>query len=121
MDTLALAELHCLALQADDKTVTGRMLIELHRAVPDWHIVEREGLCYLQRVFAFGSFAEALTFTDRVGALAQVEGHHPSILTESGRVCVSWWTHPLKGLHSNDFIMAAKTDRLYQHATTPIH
>src|SRR5262245_3673271 len=121
MDTLTLTELHCLPLRADDKVVTGRMLLELHRAVPDWHIVERDGLSYLQRVFACGSFGEALTFTDRVGALAQAEGHHPSLLTEAGRVCVSWWTHPLKGLHSNDFIMAAKTDALYQPPRIQTH
>ena len=116
-----LAELHCIAMQADDKTVTGRMLVELHRAVPHWHIVDRDGLSYLQRVFSFGSFAEALAFTDQVGTLAQAEGHHPSILTESGRVCVSWWTHALKGLHPNDFIMAAKTDRLHQSTGIVLH
>ena len=63
--------------------------------------------------FTFGSFAEALAFTDAVGALAEAEGHHPAILTEWGRVTVTWWTHAIKGLHRNDFIMAARTDELY--------
>jgi len=54
----------------------------------------------------------ALAFTNRVGALAEAEGHHPALLTEWGRVTVTWWTHKIRGLHRNDFIMAAKTDGL---------
>ena len=60
----------------------------------------------------FPVFASALAFTNQVGALAEAEGHHPAILTEWGRVTVSWWTHAIRGLHRNDFIMAAKTDAL---------
>ena len=48
----------------------------------------------------------------RVGALAESEGHHPALLTEWGRTTVTWWTHKIRGLHRNDFIMAAKTDSL---------
>ena len=107
--------LHCAPLHAGEGVVHGKELLDLHRTVPDWHIVEREGTSSLQRVFTFGSFAEALAFTDRVGALAQAEEHDPAILTEWGQVRVSWWTHALKGLHRNDFIMAARTDALYAH------
>ena len=109
----ALAQAHCQPLGAREDVVQGKELLDLHRHVPEWHLIEHDGICSLQRVFVFGSFAEALAFTDRVGALAQEEGHHPAILTEWGRVRVSWWTHALKGLHRNDFIMAAKTDALY--------
>ena len=59
-------------------------------------------------------FAEALEFTNDVGAIAEEEGHHPAILTEWGRVTVTWWTHKIRGLHRNDFIMAAKTDQIYE-------
>jgi 4a-hydroxytetrahydrobiopterin dehydratase len=111
-------EVHLEPLHAWEGVVHGKELLDLHRTVPDWHIVEHDGIGSLQRVFTFGSFAEALAFTDRVGALAQAEGHHPAILTEWGRVRVSWWTHALKGLHRNDFIMAARTDALYAHRTT---
>jgi len=52
------------------------------------------------------------SLTNRVGALAEAEGHHPALLTEWGRVTVTWWTHKIRGLHRNDFIMAAKTDGL---------
>jgi len=81
--------------------------------VPDWQLLERNGIPQLERVYKFKNFVEALAFTNRVGELAEQEGHHPAILTEWGRVTVTWWTHKIKGLHRNDFIMAAKADQLY--------
>jgi 4a-hydroxytetrahydrobiopterin dehydratase len=77
---------------------------------------ERAGVQQLERVFAFDTFADALQFTDAVGQLAETEGHHPALLTEWGKVTVTWWTHTIGGLHRNDFILAAKTDTLYAHA-----
>jgi len=71
----------------------------------------------LTRHFALVNFADALAFTNRVGALAEAEGHHPQLLTEWGSVSVSWWTHKIGGLHKNDFIMATKTDQLFAEAT----
>jgi len=88
-------------------------MAELHPHVPDWQIVERDQVKRLERAFKFKNFVEALQFTNRVGELAEEEGHHPALLTEWGRVTVTWWTHKIKGLHRNDFIMAAKTDELY--------
>lgn len=73
----------------------------------------RDGVERLERQFRFANFANALEFTIRVGAIAEAEDHHPAILTEWGRVTVGWWTHVVGGLHRNDFIMAAQTDRLY--------
>ncbi len=70
-----------------------------------------EGEKRLQRTLTFKDYAEALVFTDRVGAVAEAEGHHPSIVLEWGKVTVNWWTHAIRGLHRNDFIMAAKTDK----------
>jgi len=67
----------------------------------------------LQRTFSFPDFRKALTFTNQVGELAEVEGHHPKLVTEWGKVTVVWWTHSLQGLHSNDFLMAAKTSELF--------
>jgi 4a-hydroxytetrahydrobiopterin dehydratase len=75
--------------------------------------VERDGVKRLERVFKFRNFVEALGFTNKVGELAEAENHHPALLTEWGRVTVTWWTHAVKGLHRNDFIMAAKTDQAY--------
>ena len=60
-----------------------------------------------------GTSAAALAFTNRVGEIAEEEGHHPALLTEWGRVTVTWWTHKIRNLHVNDFVMAAKTDRAH--------
>jgi 4a-hydroxytetrahydrobiopterin dehydratase len=92
--------------------VTEAEAAELKRQIPDWQLVERDGISRLERTFEFPTFTDALAFTNRVGALAEEEGHHPALLTEWGRVTVSWWTHKIRGLHRNDFIMAAKTDAL---------
>ena len=58
------------------------------------------------------NFIEAMAFTNKIAMIAEKEDHHPLIVTEWGRVKVQWWTHKIKGLHKNDFIMAAKTDAL---------
>jgi 4a-hydroxytetrahydrobiopterin dehydratase len=84
----------------------------LQRQVPNWNLIKPESIMQLERKFRFSNFAEALSFTNRVGALAEAEGHHPAILTEWGQVTVRLWTHAIKGLHRNDFIMAAKIDSL---------
>ena len=102
----------CVACRRDAPTVTDAELRELHAGVPEWEVVELEGIRRLRRVFSFRDFAEALEFTNSVGELAEEEGHHPALLTEWGGTTVTWWTHKIKGLHRNDFIMAAKTDVL---------
>ena len=80
--------------------------------VPAWSL-ERDGaMPHLARRFKFANFAQALAFANRVGAIAESEDHHPEITVEWGRVTVRWWTHVCRGLHPNDFVMAAKTDRL---------
>ncbi|HYU45533.1 MAG TPA: 4a-hydroxytetrahydrobiopterin dehydratase [Terriglobales bacterium] len=102
----------CTACRRDSPLVTQTEIQELSPEIPDWNIVERDGIQRLERVFSLGSFADALSFTNRVGALAEAEGHHPAILTEWGRVTVTLWTHKIRGLHRNDFIMAAKIDSI---------
>jgi 4a-hydroxytetrahydrobiopterin dehydratase len=105
-----LASGHCEACRTGAPTVTDAEAAELGRDVPEWTIVERDGQKRLERVFTFPDFAAALAFTNRIGAIAEEEGHHPALLTEWGRVTVGWWTHKIRGLHRNDFVMAAKTD-----------
>ncbi len=90
--------------------------LSYHIQIPDWQLVERDGIPRLERVFRFKNFAQALAFTNQVGALAEAEDHHPALLTEWGRVTITFWTHFLKGLHLNDFIAAAKTDGLFEKA-----
>jgi 4a-hydroxytetrahydrobiopterin dehydratase len=103
----------CTACRRDSPLVTEAEIAELKPQIPEWTILEREGIQRLERVFRFGNFAEALRFSNRVGDLAEEEGHHPAILTEWGRVTVTLWTHKIRGLHRNDFVMAAKVDEFY--------
>jgi 4a-hydroxytetrahydrobiopterin dehydratase len=93
-------------------TLSDSEVAELRPGVPDWHVTAVDGVKALRRSFTFQDFAQALAFTNKVGALAEEQGHHPALLTEWGKVTVTWWTHAIGGLHKNDFIMAAKTDRL---------
>jgi 4a-hydroxytetrahydrobiopterin dehydratase len=109
-----LTQMRCVACRRDAPTVTDEEIASFHPQVPDWEIVELDGVDRLQRRFAFDNFADALTFTNRVGELAEEQGHHPALLTEWGGTTVTWWTHKIKGLHRNDFVMAAKTDVLYR-------
>src|SRR5947209_2598018 len=109
-----LASEKCVACRADAPRVTEAEMAELRSTVPEWEVVAQEGIPRLARTFRFDGFVQALEFTNRVGAIAESEGHHPAILTEWGKVTVSWWTHKIRGLHRNDFVMAAKTDALHR-------
>lgn len=102
-------------VKIDKKTVgLGPDEIEiLRKEVPDWHLSDQNGTACLRRTFQFSNFNNALSFTNRVGQLAEDQDHHPAILTEWGRVTVTWWTHAVHGLHRNDFIMAAHTNAIY--------
>ena len=111
METLA--RMTCVACNRDAPTVTDDEIAELHPQVSDWNLVERDRVKRLERVFSFDDFAQALEFTTMVGELAEEQGHHPALLTEWARTTVTWWTHKIRGLHRNDFVMAAKTDELY--------
>src|SRR5215469_13155586 len=108
----ALGKEKCTACRRDSPRVTEHEVNELKLQIPEWMLVERDGIQRLERVFRFPNFAEALAFTNRVGSIAEAEGHHPAILTEWGRVTIALWTHKIRGLRRNDFIMAAKLDSL---------
>ncbi|MBI2856658.1 MAG: 4a-hydroxytetrahydrobiopterin dehydratase [Chloroflexi bacterium] len=103
----------CVACRADSPRVTDEEVAELHPQVAEWELTEENSIPQLRRSFRFPDFAQALGFSAKVGEIAEEEEHHPRIVTEWGRVTVFWWTHKIRGLHRNDFIMAAKTDRLY--------
>jgi 4a-hydroxytetrahydrobiopterin dehydratase len=107
-----LASEKCEACRRGAPTVTPEEEAQLSRDIPDWQRTEQDGVPRLVRVFEFPDFKQALDFTNQVGQIAEEAGHHPALLTEWGRVTVSWWTHKIRGLHRNDFIMAARTDRI---------
>lgn len=102
-----------MACRRDAPHVTDDDIAELHPQVSEWSLINEDGIPKLDRTFRFSGFSEALAFTNEVGRLAEAEGHHPRITTEYGRVGVTWWTHKIRNLHRNDFIMAAKTDLIY--------
>src|SRR5262249_55759706 len=103
----------CVACRSDSPRVTVAELTELRREVADWQVVERDGIARLERAFGFPTFADALAFTNRVGALAEAAGPHPALLTERGHATVTWGPHNIRGLHRNDSIRAAKPDPLF--------
>lgn len=82
--------------------------------VPEWRI--DESATRIERTYKFKNFAGALSFVNRVGEIAEAQGHHPDIVFGWGYCTVTFYTHKIKGLHENDFIMAAKCDRTYAAA-----
>lgn len=114
-----LVQERCEACRPDAPQVTEEEIRDLKPQIPEWEIKENGGIRCLERVFRFPDFAQGLRFVQRVGELAEAEGHHPAIRLEWGRVTVTWWTHKIRGLHRNDFIMAAKTDALYGQLRDP--
>ena len=107
-----LGKQQCIPCEEGAPTLTDEQIYLLQPQVPEWTVVQKNGRKQLERQFNFKNFAEALLFTNQVGELAEIQGHHPVLITEWGKVTVIWWTHKIGGLHQNDFIMAAKTDQL---------
>jgi 4a-hydroxytetrahydrobiopterin dehydratase len=83
----------------------------LHAQAPQWQLLEEAGR--IEWSFRFGNFREALSFVQKIGELAEAEGHHPNISFGWGNATVSLQTKKIKGLHENDFIMATKIDRIF--------
>ena len=110
---MELSKLKCEACRKGAPQVPDAEMKDYLPQIPEWKVIERNGIKQLERRFTFDDFAQALAFTNRVGDVAEQEFHHPAILTEWGGVTVTWWTHKIKGLHRNDFILAARTDELY--------
>ena len=106
-----LTSLRCEACQPGAPQVTDAEIEELMPQIPEWEIVEVNGIRRLKRTFRVDGWMPAVRLTNAIAAIADEEDHHPTIRLEWGKVTVQWWTHAIKGLHRNDFIMAAKTDR----------
>ena len=104
---------HCEACRADAPNIPDSELKELLGLIPDWNIEVRDEVMQLEKQFGFDDFVTALEFANKIGAQAEQEGHHPTLTVEWGQVTVTWWSHKIGGLHRNDFIMAAKSDRAF--------
>ena len=109
-----LAQQKCQPCQSGSSPITAEEITALQAKIPDWNLLEYEGIPRLQKLYKFANFQGAIAFTNAVGEAAEKEGHHPALLTEWSKVTVSWWTHDVGGLHQNDFIMAARTDDIYR-------
>jgi 4a-hydroxytetrahydrobiopterin dehydratase len=107
-----LAQASCVPCRGGVPTLTEEEIRDLGPQVPEWRVVEVDGVKRLQREFRFPDFRSALDFTVQVGELAEREQHHPDVHLAWGKVRVETWTHAIKGLHRNDFILAAKVDEI---------
>lgn len=105
-----LASKTCVPCRGGVPALKGNDLEKLRREVPLWKVVNEH---HTTRTFVFPDFKQALDFVNRVGTLAEQQGHHPDILLAWGRAEVTLWTHKIDGLTESDFIMAAKIDKLY--------
>ena len=109
-----LSQSKCVACRSGDARLTDQEITLLLPDVPEWRILEMDEIKRLQRIIKVKNFVAALELANRIGVMAEAEDHHPLLVIEWGRLTVQWWTHVVRGLHKNDFIMAAKTDRLLE-------
>jgi 4a-hydroxytetrahydrobiopterin dehydratase len=104
----------CVPCRGGVPTLTDAEIAQLKPEVPEWTVAEVDGVRRLRREFKLPDFRAALSFANEVGELAELESHHPDLHVAWGRVLVETWTHAIRGLHRNDFILAAKTDEIYE-------
>lgn len=110
----SLSKESCEACKADAPRISDADLRVLMPNIPDWGVIVVDEVMRLTREYSFKDFEQAMAFSNRVGDIAESAGHHPAILTEWGKVTVTWWSHKIRGLHKNDLIMAARTDELLE-------
>ena len=101
----------CEACQIDAPKVPQDQIQILLSEINGWVLIE-EPINKIQKIFSFKSYKDSIDFSNKVASLADDEDHHPQIVLEWGKVTVIWWSHKIEGLHKNDFICAAKTDKL---------
>jgi 4a-hydroxytetrahydrobiopterin dehydratase len=105
-----LAEQHCVPCRGGVPPLKGEQLMPFAEQLADWKIVEEH---HVAKSFPFPDFKTALDFVNRVGAVAEAEGHHPDLCLAWGKVDVQIYTHKIRGLTESDFVLAAKIDQLY--------
>ena len=105
----SLAERNCVPCRGGVPALSGQALHSLSHQLPNWDVVEEH---HITRTFKFPDFKQALAFVNRVGVLAEEQGHHPDICLGWGKAEITIWTHAVSGLTESDFIMAAKIDEV---------
>ena len=103
----------CVPCRGGVPTLTDAEIETLKPQVPGWEVAEVDGVRRLKRTFTFPDFKSAMAFAVAVGDLAEREQHHPDLHIAWGKVVIETWTHKIRGLHANDFILAAKSDAIY--------
>ncbi len=106
-----LATKTCVPCRGGVPPLKGEELAALEKQVNGWKVIEEH---HITNTFKFPDFREALKFVNRVGELAEDQGHHPDIFIAWGKVEITIWTHKINGLTESDFILAAKIDQLYK-------
>ena len=109
-----LASKACVPCRGGVPPLKGEELAALQRQVDGWNVIEGH---HITKTFTFPNFRGALTFVNRVGEIAEEQGHHPDIAIHWNKVDLVLWTHKIGGLHENDFILAAKVDRLLEESS----
>ena len=106
-----LADKTCVPCRGGVPALEGAELQKLHSELDaGWEVIDGH---HLTKTFTFSNFAEALAYVNRVGAMAEEQGHHPDLLLAWGKVRVDVWTHKIDGLTESDFVFAAKAEKLY--------
>ena len=101
----------CEACRIDAPSVLDDEASELIKEIEGWHLID-DGVKKLKKEFSFSNYPDSVDFSNKVADMSEQENHHPQIILEWGKVTVIWWSHKIKGLHKNDFICAAKTDKI---------
>ena len=105
-----LSKKHCEPCRGGVPPLKGDELTPFTLQVPDWSVVDEH---HVRREFEFPDFVSALQFTNDVGTIAELEGHHPDIYLSWGKVIITIWTHKINGLTESDFILASKIGDIY--------
>jgi len=105
-----LSKKNCIPCKGEVPPLKGKALAHLHRQLAvGWKVIDEH---HLERDYQFKNFREALDFTNKIGEIAEQEGHHPNIILSYGKVKIQIWTHKIDGLTESDFILAAKYDNI---------
>jgi 4a-hydroxytetrahydrobiopterin dehydratase len=101
----------CEACRIDASIVSDNDASMLMKEIEGWDLIN-DGIKKLKKEFSFSNYSDSVDFSNKVADMAEKEDHHPQIILEWGKVTVIWWSHKIKGLHKNDFICAAKTNKI---------
>ena len=106
---MSLADKHCVPCRGGVPPLKGEELLQMHTQITGWTVVDEH---HLIKDYRFPDFRTALDFVNKIGEIAEAEGHHPDLYLAWGKVQVKTWTHKIDGLTESDFILAAKIDEV---------